>query len=81
MCQFSWARRHLTFHSGGEGGGEGGNFDLILWLWNFVTLSFYLLAGFLQNFMVEDAINSKLWYFCRGCPIKFGYFSVVSILC
>ena len=27
---------------------------------DFVTFSFYLLTTFLQNFMVRDAINSKL---------------------
>ena len=41
----------------------------------------YLLATYLQNFMVRNAINSKLWYFCRSYPIKLCYFSVVPILC
>lgn len=49
-------------------------------LWNFATSSFYLSPTFYQNFMVRDAINSKLWYFCRGYPINFFYFSVVLIL-
>ena len=28
----------------------------MVWLWNFVTFSFYLLAKFLQNLMVADVI-------------------------
>ena len=55
----------------------------MLWFWNFVTFSFYLLASCLQISMVRDAINSKLFFahFFRGYLIKFCYFSVVSILC
>ena len=49
-------------------------------IWNFVTFTFYLLAKFLQNFMVRETINSKLWYFCRDYPIKFCYILVVSKL-
>ena len=31
--------------------------------------------------MVRDAVNFKLFYFCRGYPMKFCCFSVVLILC
>ena len=53
----------------------------MLWLWKFVTFTIYLLAIFFKVYMVRNAINCKLWYFCQVYPIKFCYFSVVSILC
>ena len=46
----------------------------------FCDFLFYLLATFLQNFMLRDSINSKLWYLCWDY-IQFRYFSPVSILC
>ena len=53
-----------------------------MWLWNFVTFSFHLLATFMENFMVRDAINSKLQYFCQRLPGKILLFfgSVIIIL-
>ena len=54
----------------------------MLCLWNFVTFSFYLLPTFMENFMVRDAINSKLQYFCQRLPGKILLFfgSVIIIL-
>ena len=46
----------------------------------FCDFLFYLLATFLQNFMLRDSINSKLWYLCWDY-IQFRYFSPVSMLC
>ena len=45
-----------------------------------MTFSFFLLATFLQNFIIKDAINSNLLHFCQVYPVKFWQTSVVPIL-
>ena len=45
-----------------------------------MTFSFFLLAKFLQNFTIKDAINSNLLYFCQVYPVNFCQTSVVPIL-
>ena len=43
--------------------------------------SYFTEDTFLKSFMIRDAINFKLSYFCRSYQIKFRYILVVSVLC